>query len=93
MIDAFLYMAHVIINKAILFQYKTYKISYRYELHRFSKKLQKFKVVPESPVTGNDDQFTRLLDFKKYGFQIDKLLSLGMGDWRKLSTTRIPIYL
>ena len=76
--DAFLYVANVIIKKSILFKDKTYKINYRYDLLRFSKKRNKIKVVSESHVTGND-KFTRLLEFKKHGFHFDsKLSSLGM---------------
>ena len=82
--DAFLYVAHVLIKKSILFKDRTFKINYRYDLHRLSRKQNKIKVVPESHVTGND-KFTRLLEFKKYGFHIDnKLSSLGMGDIQSL---------
>lgn len=71
--EVFLYVAEVFIKKANLSKDKTYKINYRYDLHRISKKQNKIKVVPESHVTGSD-KFTRLLDFRKYGFPIDSKL-------------------
>ena len=75
----FLYVNQVLFSKNRLNRDKGYKINYRYELIRYSKRLKRDKVVPESRVTGGTDNFTRQLEFRKHGFydfEI-KLYSLG----------------
>ena len=75
----FLYVNQVLFSKNQLNRNKGYTINYRYELIRYSKKLKKVKVVPESRVTSGADNYTRQLEFRKHGFNDfeNKLYTLG----------------
>ena len=75
----FLYVTQVLFSKNRLNRDKGYKINYRYELIRYSERLKTDKVMSESRVTGDTDNFTRQLEFGKHGFNDfeSKLYSLG----------------
>lgn len=73
-------MNQVLFKKNRLNRDKGYKINYRYDLLRYSKKQNKIRTIAESNVTSNTEEFTRQLEFRKHGFSAfeNKLYALGM---------------